>query len=219
MTSEVLHASFVVEHIVPRGKGIAFRLWHAKLTWSARQCVGFVRADLCSPVKGKDLKWYSIIHFDTPEHLNLWLKSEAREKLLQSGQTIFASYQFKSFSTGLEGWFSSKTKSEQFGLGPPAWKQNIAVVLGLYPIVMLQSMLFHSLGIMESWSPASSMLVNNLITSSILTWGVMPLVTRSLTFWLQPSNQPIPAENNTLGVAVVVLSLIAMLIAFNSWMN
>ncbi|MGA7937025.1 MAG: hypothetical protein WCA35_25960, partial [Kovacikia sp.] len=208
-----------VEHIVPRGKGLAFRLWHARLTWSARQGAGFVRADLCPPVRGKDLKWYSIIHFDTPEHLNLWLKSEAREELIQAGQKIFASYQFKSFSTGLEGWFSSKTQSEQFGLGPSAWKQNIAVVLGLYPIVMLQSMLFNSLEIMESWSPASSMLVNNLITSSILTWAVMPLVTRSLSFWLQPASQPIPTKSNVFGTAIIAGSLIAMMVAFNSLMN
>ncbi|UBF27712.1 hypothetical protein K9N68_07295 [Kovacikia minuta CCNUW1] len=219
MTSEALHASFVVEHIVPRGRGLAFRLWHARLTWSARQYEGFVRADLCSPVKGKDLKWYSIIHFDTPEHLNLWLKSKQREELIQAGQKIFASYQFKSFSTGLEGWFSSKTQSEQFGLGPPAWKQNIAVVLGLYPIVMLQSLLFSHFGVMESWSPASSMLVNNLITSSILTWTVMPLVTKALRFWLQPANQPIAVKTNSFGTAIISGLLIAMMVAFNWLMN
>jgi len=150
MTSELSHASFIVEHIVPKGRGLAFRLWHAKLAWSARQSEGFIRLDLCSPVKGKDLKWYSIMHFDTPEHFSLWLKSKAREELLKFGQKVFESYQFKSFSTGLEGWFSSKIQSEQFGLGPPAWKQNIAVVLGLYPIVICQSALFTSFG---KWNP------------------------------------------------------------------
>lgn len=209
-------ASFVIEHVVPKGKGLAFRWWHANLTRSARQYEGFIRTDLCPPVKeGSQLKWYSIIYFKSPEQLNRWLKSSERERLIESGRQVFKTYQFKSFSTGLEGWFSHQTGSEQMGLGPPAWKQNLAVVFGLYPVVMAQSWLFSQLGIMQDWSPALSMLINNLITSSILTWAVMPLVTRLLGFWLQPAHQPVPTQRNILGLFCIITVLGALVYAFN----
>lgn len=176
-------ASLVVEHTVPKGKGLSFRWWHHKLTQSARNYPGYLHTDLCSPVRGsQQMKWYSIIHFDTPEHLNQWVKSGDRETMIDSGSQVFSSYRFMSFATGLEGWFSRKSGSEQIGLGPPAWKQNLSVVMGLYPVVMIQSLIFGALGIMQGWSLPSSMIVNNLITSSILTWLVMPFVSKTIGF-------------------------------------
>lgn len=209
------HASIVIEHVVPKGKGLAFRFWHANLMRSARRSPGFLRVDLCSPIKTDQLRWYSIIHFDSPDHLDRWLKSADRKAVIESGQTIFKTYHFKSFATGLEGWFSHKTGSEQLGLGPPAWKQNLAVILGLYPVVMLQSLLFAAFDLMDSWSPANSMLANNLITSSILTWAVMQLVTRLLNFWLVPAHRPSSLKIEILGIAIVTAGLGLAALGFN----
>jgi hypothetical protein len=217
--SSLAYASLVVEHVVPSGKGLAFRWWHSKVTRKAKRFQGYIRTDLYSPVKGSQpdqpLKWYSIIHFESPDLLKKWLKSRDRETLIAAGRQVFASYQFMSFATGLEGWFSRQTGTEQMGFGPPAWKQNAAVVLGLYPTVMIQSALFGSLGLMQSWSLPSSMIVNNLITSSLLTWAVMPLVTRWLGFWLQPPQQLPSQKTDLIGAGVIAIALIAMVVLFN----
>ncbi len=208
-------ASFVIEHVVPRGRGLAFRWWHARLTHSAQQYEGYIRTDLCPPVKqGSQLRWYSIIHFESAEQLSRWLKSADRERLIEAGRKVFKTYQFKSFSTGLEGWFSHQKGTEQLGLGPPAWKQNLAVVFGLYPVVMLQTLLFQALGLMEDWPLAGSMLINNLISSSILTWAVMPLVTRLLRFWLQPVHQELPLRRELIGLGLLLFVLGAMVYGF-----
>jgi uncharacterized protein len=210
-------ASFVIEHIVPKGRGLAFRWWHAHLTRSARQYEGYIRTDLCPPVQqGLQLRWYSIIHFESPDQLNRWLKSADRERLIESGRNVFKTYQFKSFGlgTGLEGWFCRQKGTEQLGLGPPAWKQNLAVVFALYPVVMLQTWLFDRLDIMADWPLASSMLINNLITSSILTWAVMPLATRLLRFWLQPTHQEMPLKQQAWGLVVVMATLGAFVYGF-----
>ncbi|MGD1860257.1 MAG: hypothetical protein ACFB0E_09835 [Leptolyngbyaceae cyanobacterium] len=209
-------ASLVVEHTVERGKGLSFRWWHRKLTQSARGYKGYIRTDLCSPVHGsQQMKWYSIVHFDTPEHLNQWLKSRDRESMIDSGSQVFSSYRFMSFATGLEGWFSRQRGSEQFGLGPPAWKQNLSVVLGLYPVVMIQSLIFGALGILQGWSLPSAMIINNLITSSILTWAVMPLVTKVMGFWLYPASQPASNKVDWLGTAALAGALLLMVALFN----
>lgn len=138
------YSSVVIEYIVPRQKAWAFRWWHTRLIRSAENSEGFARADRHRPLRCKDdaLKWYWVVHFDQPDHLNQWLASKQREEILQQGRDIFESYRFKSFTTGLEGWFSKSSGIESDSLGPPAWKQILSVVLALYPVIMIQDRLF-----------------------------------------------------------------------------
>jgi len=216
-SDKAFYSSLVIEHIVPKGKGFVFRRWYHLLIQSARQHPGFVRQDRCPPLPCEDdvEKWYAIIHFDTPEHLNGWVESEERKQLFEKGQQVVRAYRFKSFTTGLEGWFSQSAGSEQNGLGPPIWKQILSVVLGLYPVVMLQTLIFSAAGIMTSWPLASSMIVNNLITSTILSLGVMPIVARLMGFWLRPAYRLPSWRTDLLGFAIIMIALSCMVLVFD----
>jgi len=213
----VFYSSVMIEHIVPRSKELPFRRWHAELLHRARQFPGYIRTGLCPPLVCRDgmVKWYSVMHFDTPDHLNEWVQSSDRKDLVTAGQSFLQEYRFKSFTTGLEGWFSQASGTERPALGPAPWKQVLSVVLGLYPTVMIQSLVFGALGIMQDWPPGSAMLVNNLITSSILTWGVMPVVSRRLNFWLEPPYRRSPTQVNLQGAMLVGVALLLMMTVFN----
>ncbi len=134
---EIFYSSAVIEHIVPKGKQPAFRQWHQTLVHSIQKAEGYVWLDLHSPLERKNdvLKWYSVIHFDTPDHLNDWLTSRDRQETMKAGQQFFETYRFKSFTTGVEGWFSHQAGAEVSSLGLSAWKEALIVVLGLYPPV------------------------------------------------------------------------------------
>ncbi len=209
--------SVVIEYLVPNTKSWAFRRWHHRLVKSAQGFDGFLRADRHRPlaVQAGLLKWYTVLHFEQPQQLEQWLNSSDRDALLQSGRDIFKSYTFKSFETGLEGWFSDESGEELTGLGPPAWKEILAVVLGLYPIIMVQGFMLERLGLFESWDPASAMLANNLITTCILTLIVMPRIVRILNFWLRPAHRHAPMQLEVVGTVVTLLAMATMVYFFS----
>jgi antibiotic biosynthesis monooxygenase (ABM) superfamily enzyme len=215
---QLFYSSLVTEHIVPKGRDFAFKRWHNNLVEISKKYDGFLRCDLCPPLRCKDpvVKWYYITHFDSPEHLRQWMESSDRQQLLASGQEIFSAYRFQSFTTGLEGWFSMQAGSAEYkGLGPPRWKQILAVVLGLYPVVMIQAIASSIFNLMQSWSLANSMIVNNLITSTVLSFVVMPFVSQRLSFWLKPAYVRISRRKNLIGTIIVLTTLGLMVLLFN----
>ena len=214
---EIFYSSAVIEHIVSKDKQIAFRQWHQSLVHNIQKAEGYIQIDMPSPLECKNgvLKFYSVMHFDSPTHLNDWLHSSDRKEIMKTGQQFFEAYRFKSFTTGLEGWFSNQSGAEVTNLGPSAWKQALIVVLGLYPVVFLQSKLFESLGIMQSWSFANSMLVNLFVTTIILTWFVMPQIARPLEFWLKPAYVLSKIKTELMGISAIVLAMAAMVLLFN----
>ena len=220
MNSEdpAFYSSLVVEHIVAKAKSEAFERWYETLVQTARRHPGFIRADLNPPLFCEDdvVKWYSIVHFNSPEHLNSWVGSSARSQIVENGQPLLRAYRFKSFTTGLEGWFSKRTdQGEQTGLGPPAWKQILSVVFGLYPLVMVRIKLLPHTGIIGDWSPSGEMLLSTLVTSSILAIAVMPIVVRLMGFWLYPAYRESEWKADVLGMVVIGLGLIFMVGVFD----
>ncbi len=221
--SQVFYSTLVVEHIVATSREADFQRWRGDLEAIASRQPGFVRMDCSPPLRCEDevTKWYMIVHFDTPGHLNEWVESEARDRHLTSGQDIFRAYRFKSFTTGLEGWFSRwGPRSEQSGLGPPAWKQILSVVFGLYPLVMLRLKLFPGAGLVGEWSPSAAMLLSTLVTSTVLAVLVMPLITRMMRFWLYPAYRDAAYfddrwKADALGCVVMGLGLIFMVGIFD----
>jgi len=208
-----------MEYIVPKTNAEAFEAWYGRLRRVAQYHSGFLRADLCTPLDCEDgvMKYYSIIHFASPSQLDLWLTCDVRQRLFHEGESLVLAYRFKSFTTGLEGWFSA-TSGSRGSLGPPRWKQILSVVLGLYPTVIVQGMVFSTLGIMQGWPLPTAMLVNNLITSSLLTWVVMPRVSRWLKFWLQPAYRPTSRFVDLVGAGFVLSLLILCVVLFN-WLQ
>lgn len=213
------YTSSVMEYIVPEDRAAMFEAWYEQLRQVVQYHSGFLRADLCTPLNCDDgvIKYYSIIHFASPSQLDLWLTCEARRQLFQAGETLVLAYRFKSFTTGLEGWFSLSGGSSG-SLGPPRWKQILSVVLGLYPTVMAQGIVFSALGMMQGWPLSTAMLVNNLITSSLLTWVVMPRVSRLLKFWLRPAYSLTSRQVDLAGTAIVLSLLILCVVLFN-WLQ
>ena len=81
--------------------------------------------------------------------------------------------------TGLESWFTLPgTPLRAF----PKWKMAIATFLGVFPVVVLLNLTFGR--VIASWNFLLANLVFNACVVALLTWIVMPVITRALHGWL-----------------------------------
>jgi uncharacterized protein len=198
----------VVSHRVRREDESDFLAWQERITAAERRFPGFRGSEVFRPVPGVQADWAIVYRFDTPEHLNAWLRSDERRKLLDEGQK-FREFELRRISNPFGNWFSF---SDDPAAPPaPSWKSALAVLVGLYPTVVLLT-----LGLAELWGDAdlwASLLVGNILSTILLTWLVMPLVTRGLRFWLAPSPDVADPRVDVVGagVAVATVALSALL--------
>ena len=110
----------------------------------------------------------------------------------QERDAFYASPMFKSFDekvrpltegdpvhrqlTGLEAWFRSPQNP------PPRWKMAVATYLGVVPVIMGLSLIIGP--VVRSWNFLLNNLVFNACVVALLTWVVMPFITRILHRWL-----------------------------------
>ena len=80
---------------------------------------------------------------------------------------------------GLEAWFRHPPSAN-----PPLWKMAVATYLGVVPVIMFLAL---TLGRwIRDWNFVLNNLVFNAFVVALLTWVVMPLITRALRGWLNP---------------------------------
>jgi antibiotic biosynthesis monooxygenase (ABM) superfamily enzyme len=83
--------------------------------------------------------------------------------------------------TGLESWLTLPNQP----LRPlPQWKMAIATYLGVVPVIMFLSLTLGRL--IGNWNFVANNIVFNAFVVALLTWVVMPLITRALHGWLHP---------------------------------
>lgn len=81
---------------------------------------------------------------------------------------------------GLEAWFRSPDP-------PPRWKMAACTLLGVFPTSTLLGLTIGP--VTRGWPFPSGTLVFSILMVALLTWVVMPLVTRLLHPWLHPENK------------------------------
>lgn len=201
----------VISHEVRPEREEAFLRWQDKILTAQAKYPGFMGCELFRPVKGIQNNWVTAFRFDTREHLEDWLRSGTREKLLEEGRKYFVSYEVRKVGSAFSGWFRFE-KGSRAGI-PPNWKQAMSVVLALYPTVMILNLTV-GFELDELGVPGYiGLFIGNILSVSILTWFLMRLVNRTLAFWLVPSRAR-SARTNVAGTAVVVVCYLISVVVF-----
>jgi antibiotic biosynthesis monooxygenase (ABM) superfamily enzyme len=191
-------ASTVVVQRVPADRVPRFLECQRALTQAATGFPGYQSTELFPPADERPEEWVGVIHFDDEQSLERWLDSPVRAEWVKKLHDEIGDFQLKILPAGFGAWFAGLATGPE-GKPPPSWKIAMAVLLGLYPIVML---LFVLVGpYLSALGVAASMLISNTISVAIGQWVTMPLLTNGLRTWFD-ANAP---DKKVLSIGGLVL--------------
>jgi antibiotic biosynthesis monooxygenase (ABM) superfamily enzyme len=173
----------VVEVIVTKvkpGKEEAYRRWETRIQQAQSKFPGYLGSYVQPPIGG-ELGWTTLMRFESAPQLDCWLKSKERTALLRQATPLIDYAHLQRMDTSFPGWFPTDPST---GKGPPNWKAAMLVLLGLFPIVMLESRFLSPL--LAGLNSSVGMFIGNVISVALTTWATMPLFIKVFGWWLFP---------------------------------
>jgi len=204
--------SAVISSRVRAGQEAAFRAWELRIASAQARSPGFQGYRFEPPIPGVQEDWLAILRFDTERNLQAWFDSPERKQLLKEVAPFLEEFHARVVRTGFEQWFPSAAN----GPSPPAaWKQNMIVLLLLYPVVFLfgawvQTPVLMGKAGLPFWF---ALFVGNVVSVLLLSW-LVPWVSNGFGWWLSPARSA-GRWTNFAGAALVVLFYAVWLFVFS----
>ncbi|MGV1014048.1 MAG: antibiotic biosynthesis monooxygenase [Methyloceanibacter sp.] len=177
--------SAVISTRIKPGQEEAFREWDRKIKAVQSKSPGFQGYRFEPPIPGVQDSWLTILRFDSEANLKTWLNSPERKKLLEEAEAFTDACRVRTVRTGFDQWFETPGEAP-----PAAWKQNMIVLLVLYPLVFLlnawvQAPILVGVFKLPYWL---FLFINNTFSVLLLSL-ILPWVSRRLNWWLDPAGR------------------------------
>lgn len=205
--------SAVISTRIKPGCEAAYRAWEHRMAAAQSRAAGFQGYRFEPPIPGVQTDWLSILRFDSDANLQTWLKSPDRLDLLGQAEAFTDEFHARIARTGFDQWFPAGGDAPP----PPAWKQNMLVVLMLYPVVFLfgalvqTPLLIGRVG-MPFWL---ALFVGNVASVVLLSW-LVPWASRRFAWWLR-SGDGVTTRTELAGAGLVIGLYAASLLAFSQY--
>ena len=196
-----------IERRIDPSRAVEATSWMQAGTDLAAGFAGFLGSGWVRAGEGSDL-WYMLYRFRDIPTLEAWEDSPQRAWWLESGRA-FASEVRVERRTGIEGWFdapfATHVESRHPGVpsapdtaaqptgpiqqpipaAPPRWKQAVTIWLGFFPTNLLATWLLGFVPGFAEWPLIARVLLATILLTPVMTYAVLPWVTRLLRPWLQ----------------------------------
>jgi antibiotic biosynthesis monooxygenase (ABM) superfamily enzyme len=182
----------------------AYRAWAAKIQQAQSLYPGY-RGMYLQPPTSTDGHWTTLLRYDTAAHLEAWMAAPERAELLKESTAFIESEELMRLATSFPGWVPINPLT---GKGPPDWKTALLVLLGLFPVVMLElrflSPVLKSLGLHASLAT----FIGNALSVAATSFIAMPLFVRWFGWWLFPADTSTwRATSKGIAILVVLFAL------------
>ncbi len=157
----------------------------------AERFAGFLGVGWVRPQVGSD-EWHMLYRFDSAASLATWEASAQRAWWLGSAQGLVGESR-RELRTGIEGWFDSPQQHDVEDLrpappAPPRWKQAVMIWTAFFPLSLLMGLVLG--GLAPGLAILPRVLVTTAVMTPIMTYLVLPQLTRRLEWWLHGRRAP-----------------------------
>jgi GTP-binding protein len=143
---------------------------------------GLPRLGGAPPSDSDDDEYRIVFRFDHASNLHAWENSEERRRWLRKSRPMLHEEEKVHVLTGLETWFTLPSKAGE--PAPPRYKMAAVTWLAVFPVVMV---IFSIFGQWLNLLPTLlRTLVFTLVMVTLMTYVIMPRMTRLFSFWLYP---------------------------------
>jgi uncharacterized protein len=151
---------------------------------AASRYPGHLGVEVFRPQSAAAGEYRIVYRFDTGEHLRAWLDSDERAAWLERAEPHVIGPMRTQFLTGLETWFTLPGRPA--APPPPPYKMALLTWITIFPLITLVVIALDPL--LEGLPRVPRLAITTAVTVPIMTWLVMPRVTRLLRRWLYPRN-------------------------------
>lgn len=201
----------VTEVIISRIKGGRegeYRTWAARMQAEQAKSPGY-RGTLFQPPETPGGVWTTIMRFESAAALETWMNSSRRKAMLDEARDIVEHEHLTRLATAFPGWVPADPAT---GKAPPNWKTSLLVLLGLFPIVMLEMRYFSPILSAMGLHASLATFVGNTVSVFATSYLTMPLFIRWFGWWLFPGTPNTATEVR--GSLLLVLLFAAEVAAF-----
>jgi antibiotic biosynthesis monooxygenase (ABM) superfamily enzyme len=145
---------------------------------------GHMGVEVFRPASAADGEYRVVYRFDTREHLRAWLESDERAAWLERAEPHVVGPMRSRFVTGLETWFTVPGRPDT--PPPPPYKMALLTWVALFPVLTLVVVIIGP--VIQGLPTVPRLAITAAVVVPIMTWVVMPRVTRLLHHWLFPHN-------------------------------
>ncbi|MDJ0588512.1 MAG: antibiotic biosynthesis monooxygenase [Pleurocapsa sp. MO_226.B13] len=177
----------VVSRRVKPGCEAAFEKFISGITAAAMTFEGHLGTNVFRPSNPEDREYKIIFKFDRASNLRIWEESECRRQWLARAESLRLEPARIRVITGLETWFT--LPSPKRILPPPRYKMATITLLALFPLIQIANLT------LTPWLALLPLplLLRSLIVTAILvllmTYVVMPRMTKLFSKWLYPKKR------------------------------
>jgi uncharacterized protein len=170
---------------VKQGREREFEEWASGILAAANGFPGYLGSEVLRPGDDPEDDEYRIVfRFDRASNLRAWEKSEERRRWLDEVEPLVHEEDVRVL-TGLETWFTLPSKPGQ--PAPPRYKMAVVTWLAVFPLITLIFALFGPL--LSQLPTLLRTLILTMVMVTLMTYEIMPRLTRLFSFWLYPDRK------------------------------